>query len=164
MTASIEEIERRLRIMEDIEEIKQLHVRYLDAYGTFNVPVIMESFARDAVADVRPAGDLICKGKKEIEKMFLENFNMANPPRKLPMDARFAVHPLITVTGDTAKAKWTYYHLHSHPRTCQSLFWIQGIYTVDLVREDGRWKFNYLKWRPSLGMQLGTPPYEGMDS
>jgi len=40
MTANFEEIEKRLRIMEDIEEIRQLHARYLDAYGTYNVPVI----------------------------------------------------------------------------------------------------------------------------
>jgi len=161
VTASLEELEKRLRVVEDIEQIRQLHFRYLNAFGVFDVEEMLDCFAEDATADVRPTGDIIARGKSEVTKLFNEVFGFADVDKtNLPMDARFAVHPIITVDGDRAKGKLIYYHLHSHPRTNQSLFWIQGKYDVEYIRENGQWKFYYLKWRASLGQKLGTPPYE----
>ena len=70
----------------------------------------------------------------------------------------FEVHPIISVDGDTAKGNWVMYIMYFYPRTGQSLFWVQGIYDVDYIRENGEWKFKYLKWRERLGQPGGGPP------
>ncbi|MFC1945879.1 nuclear transport factor 2 family protein [Chloroflexota bacterium] len=159
------EVKKRLSIVEDIEEIKQLHIRYFNALaGLGTLEDAVDCFTENATADVFPVEKIVLNGKVEIANRFHEAFGDLHPsadkPLKPPTDARFIVHPLISVDGDKATGSWIYYHLHSHPRTFQSLFWIQGIYDVEYARDNGKWKFSYLKWRCRMGAQLGTPPYE----
>jgi hypothetical protein len=43
----------------------------------------------------------------------------------------------------------------------QSLFWVQGFYDMDYVRENGRWKIKVMRWTERLGLPGGGPP-EGL--
>jgi hypothetical protein len=68
------------------------------------------------------------------------------------------VHPVITLDGDTAKGKWLLYMLYSYPRTGQMMFFVQGFYENEYVRENGRWKIRLMTWSERMGLPGGGPP------
>jgi SnoaL-like domain len=62
------------------------------------------------------------------------------------------------VNGDRAKGKWLLYMMYCYPRTGQSLFWVQGFYNMEYVRENGKWKISYMNWTERMGLPGGGPP------
>jgi len=44
------------------------------------------------------------------------------------------------VNGDTAKGDFMLFMMYFYKRTGQSMFWVQGQYDNDYVRENGQWK------------------------
>jgi hypothetical protein len=55
----------------------------------------------------------------------------------------FIVHVNSTkVNGDKTTGKWLPYMMYFYPRTTQSLFWVQGFYNMEYVRENEEWKIN----------------------
>ena len=148
MTA--EEMENRLRTLEDIEEIKQLNEYYVEH---FNPPVweeIEKCFAREAVMDVY-AGKV--KGKEEIRKLLTENVAQIHAG----VDEYFVVHPRISVSGDQAKGSWLLLELIARPRKHPFKLpflpadytpdWMTGFQDVEYIREDGKWKISKMHWR-----------------
>jgi len=151
-------MEKRLKVTEDIEQIKQLHRRY-ENYHTFGDEWgRLSCYAENAILEY---GGMQYKGKKAIA----EHMRLTGKPepwvdKENPLPAgHFVIHPLITVDGDRAKGTWLMYEMQSHARTYQSLFWVQGLYDCDYVRENGEWKFSYHRWRPRISPP-GTPPWE----
>jgi len=51
--------------------------------------------------------------------------------------------------------------MYCYPRTGQSLFWVQGFYNMEYVRENGKWKISYMNWTERMGLPGGGPP-EGL--
>jgi len=138
-----DEIEKRLKVVEDIEDIKQLHYRYVNCIMFAKWDEIMECFADESEADL---ADGLKKGKAEIEKDFRERIAQIHIGR----EGDLVVHPIISVDGNTATGNWIIYLMYSQPRTWQSLFWVQGIYDAKYVKENGQWKFSFLKWTRRL--------------
>jgi hypothetical protein len=60
--------------------------------------------------------------------------------------------------GDRAKGKWLLYMMYCYPHTGQSLFWVQGFYNMEYVRENGKWKISYMNWTERMGLPGGGPP------
>jgi len=152
----INKMEQRLSVLEEIEEIKKLHRKY-ENYHTFGDDWgRLSCYSEDAVLEVEGT---IYKGKTAIaEHMRLTGEPVPFVDKKEPLpDGHFAVHPIIEIEGNKAKGSWLMYEMHSHPRTYQSLFWIQGVYDYEYVKENGTWKFSYMKWRPRIHTP-GTPP------
>ena len=141
---TLEEMEKRLRTVEDIEQIKQLHNRYINALTFINWDNIIDCFAEDSSIDVQFGG--LIKGKASIATFFKERLSQIH----IGKEGIFAVHPQITVVGDTAKGNWLMYMMYADHRTWQSRYWIQGIYDAEYVRVNGQWKFHHLQWRPRL--------------
>ena len=73
----------------------------------------------------------------------------------------FVVHPIIRVDGDKATGKWLIYLMYCYPRTGQSLFWVQGFYDMDYVRENEKWKISVMRWTERMGLP-GTGPPTGL--
>ena len=152
---ALKDAQKRLRVVEDIEQIKQLQYRYLNCVMFAEYDNIGDLFAENAETrfsfgtEPRPP----TKGRAAIEKMFQRPGG-----HHVGKEGDFEVHPIISVDGDTAKGNWVMYIMYFYPRTGQSLFWVQGIYDVDYIRENGEWKFKYLKWRERLGQPGGGPP------
>jgi ketosteroid isomerase-like protein len=132
---TLEEMEKRLQLLEDIEEIKKLHETYVYCLSSRQWDVWLDCFAEDAVADIQMHP--LCRGKKEIEKLIYEDFEM------LPKTPGHLVEqPVITVDGDRAKGYWILYLFHDGDP-----FWIQGRHDCEYVKVDGKWKFSLVKFK-----------------
>ena len=59
---TLEEMEKRIRAIEDLEEIKKLHQGYMDLMDNLRYEEVLDLFTEDAVAEVRSSG--IKKGRK----------------------------------------------------------------------------------------------------
>lgn len=150
---SLEEIEKRLKVLEDIEEIKQLHVHYVNCLTTVEWDQVVDCFAENGVIDFGNRG---AQGKGDIERLFKEQIAEMH----VGLEGNFVVHPIISVQGDTAKGSWLLYTQFPRPRSfpadMKSLMgdetpdWMQGFYEMEYKREGGKWKISLLKWRRRL--------------
>jgi len=59
------------------------------------------------------------------------------------LEGDILVHPVIDLDGDKAKGSGALHDVLL-PRTGQSLFWVQGFYDMDYVREKGKWKISVM--------------------
>jgi hypothetical protein len=147
MTLTLEEMEKRLKVLEDIEEIKQMHIRYILDLNHQNFEGMIDCFTDDAVMDYWDHRE----GKEEIAKFFRK---MAADQRKNKAwkGGQILLHPLITVDGDTAKGNWTWYRL-TGLGTIQKFTSDQGLeipfpvpfpgfYTMEYRRVNGKWKMS----------------------
>jgi hypothetical protein len=141
-------MEKRLGIVEDIEEIKKLQIHYVTLVSTAKWDEIMNCFAQNVEIDLK-GGAFKSKDRIEIEKYFKEDLSKIHVGR----EGLFSVNPYITVDGDTAKGTWMLLMMFFHHSTWQPVVWLYGFYNMEYVRENGKWKISYLKWRSRMGLQ-----------
>ena len=148
---TIEELEKRLRIVEDIEEVKKLHLTYINALITCDWDKVEDCFTENSVVDFKESG--ILRGIRAISSDFRERISQSH----IGKEGILSVHPIISVEGDRAKGSWTFYNFTYHPREFadfpdpeQAPDWVQGLYDMEYVRMDGKWKISLLKWRSRL--------------
>lgn len=137
---TLEEIEKRLRALEDLEEIKKLHRKYISYLDHLQFDRVLDLFTDDAIVEVRDSG--LKKGKKEIAEIYL-GILAKRTSRK---DGHLVGQPEITVDGNTARGHWIVYIFFSEP----SIQWVQGRNDCEYVKEDGQWKFKRLKFTRTL--------------
>jgi hypothetical protein len=144
----LKEIEEKLRILLDIEEIKKLQAYYVSRINPPKWDEIKGCFAKDAVFDTY-AGRV--RGIELVEKILTENISQIHKGQF----AVFIVQPIIEVDGDKARASWGLVELL--PDNLKMPFmqgdppkWVYGPYDMEYVREDGKWKISYLKWRSNI--------------
>ena len=63
---TLEELEKKVKALEDIEEIKQMHINYIIALNHQNFEEMIECFTEDATMDYQGKRE----GKGEIAKFF----------------------------------------------------------------------------------------------
>lgn len=146
-------LESRIQVLEDIEEIKQIQLRYVNCLINTAWDELVECFSRDGCFSAH-AGD--ARGKEAIKKIFTEKLS----ENHIGQEGIFAVHPIITVDGDKATGSWLLYTQFALPRKLKSIppqfvtndapDWIQGYYSMEYVREDGKWKISNLKYRTRI--------------
>ena len=153
----------RLRVTADIEEIKQLTIRYVNAIALGNYEGIVDNFAEDAVLDLSKPNQpqdtnppLYLKGKENLRHFYEHVLSQGHTGQ----DGFFVVNPFITVDGDRAKSTWFLYIMYRYPRTGQSMFWIQTLFQPEYVREADGWKFSAVRARERLGIPGGDMPME----
>ena len=138
----LEDIENRLRTIEDIEAIKSLQNEYLTYVLNRQWTEIPDFFAEDAFVIVGSHGK--CRGIEEIRILFREVISKANAGKD--RDAHFTVMPVITVDGDRAKGHWMLYIMIADSATGAVSKLMQGRYDCDYVKQGGKWKFSKLIW------------------
>lgn len=148
----LEEMGKRIRISEDIEQIKQLHARFVDAHVFGDSEGEAACFAENGILSL---GEMQLKGKAEISKFGQK----PKPPEGKPVrpvltEGGFVVHPQIKVDGDKATGHWVNYNLFSYADTKQILFWMQALEDAEYIRENQEWKISYMKW----DLRYGLPP------
>lgn len=136
------DLAKRIQIIEDIEEIKNLTHRYLFWINERKMDEVLTCFADNASVEVMPMP--VCKGRTEFTKLFKESVAKSNAGKD--RDKHYAVMPVITVDGDKAKGEWLIYILINDPVTGNASRWIQGKYENEYVKVAGAWKFSVLKW------------------
>jgi ketosteroid isomerase-like protein len=133
---TLEEIEKRLKTLEDLEAIRKMHHDYIYALASQQWDDMLACFTEDAVADIYNWG--IKHGKKEIEQLFKGQFN----GKILPTHGHLAGQPVIKVDGNKAEGHWILYMFLPEPQ----MRFVQGRHDVQYVKENGQWKFKYLKF------------------
>ena len=133
---TLEELEKRITTLEDIEEIKKLHKECVFYLANRKWDDLLDCFTEDVTADIDTYGRR--KGKKESGELVNNIFD------KLPKAmARPVGQPAISVEGDRAKGHCVLYTLPYGP----SATWIQGRCDHEYVKTDGKWKFSSMKFR-----------------
>ena len=150
---SLEDLEKRVQRLEDMDRIKKLHVHYVNCLTTASWPEVLDCFAETAVVDF-PQG--VARGKAEIQAIF-KNVVAA---MHVGLEGNFVVHPIVEVDGDKATGSWLIYIQFCHPRDMPADFtdqlggkspdWMSGFYEMEYIRENGQWKISLLRWRKRL--------------
>ena len=152
---ALEELGKRVRLTEDIQEIHELQRRYVNALIRTDWDDCADCFSENAKVDVYRHDPIV--GNANIRKWFKKELYKTHAGK----EGDIVVHPVIKVDGDKATGQWLLYMMYCYPRTGQSLFWVQGFYDNEYVRENGKWKISLMYWRERMGLPGGGPP-EGL--
>ena len=134
---TLEELEKRIRVLEDMEEIRKLHREYVYFLANRQWNDLVDCFREDALYDISDHG--LRKGKKEIEDIVKNEFDKLIKPTH----GHFSTQPVISVDGDKANGHWILYLFFPEPEVS----WVQGRYDCEYVKVDGKWKFSSMKFR-----------------
>ena len=134
---SIAELEQRIRVLEDIEAIKQLKSRYCNVCDTgYDPDRITELFTEDGIWEGGEFGT--ATGHAALRKMF-EGLQKA-----VSFAQHNAMNPVIEVAGDRARGTW-YLFCPYTSRAKEQACWIAGNYRDDYVKVNGVWKYQHLR-------------------
>jgi ketosteroid isomerase-like protein len=147
---SLEDLEKRMQAMEDIEAIKKLHHKYINLMDALEYIKVLELFTDDCTSEVRKSG--VKHGKKEIEDIYLGI--LAKNRGNQRFDGHLAIEPDITVEGDTAWGTWIIYMLFSKP----TINWVQGKNECEYKKINGQWKIHKLKFTRTLASDPALYP------
>ena len=146
------DLERRIRVLEDIEEIKRLKARY-NSYcdDSYDVDGIAGLFTEDGIWDGgsfaltrRHRG--VAVGRAQIRKFFENNSDT------LPFAVHMVMNPIIEVDGDTATGIWYLFQAGTVAAGNQAI-WGAARYDDEYRRVDWEWKIKHLRltsffWTP----------------
>ena len=147
---SLEELEKRVQALEDLEEIKKLQQRYIDLMDHLRYEEVLDLFIEDATSEVRNFG--VKKGRKEMAEIYLGV--LAKNRGNERFDAHMAIEPDIIVDGNTARGTWLIYIFFSKPE----IQWVQGKNECEYRKEDGAWKISKLKFTRTLASDPSQYP------
>jgi hypothetical protein len=133
---NLEELAKRVQAIEDLEEIKKLHQKYIDLMDNLKYKEVLDLFVEDASAEVRNWG--VLKGKEGLTEVYINRLGR----RKERSEGHFIVEPDITVEGDNARGTWLLYMLFSKP----AVEWVQGRNEAEYIRVGGKWKIKSMKF------------------
>lgn len=134
-------VESRLRVLEDIEAIRQLKARYCAACDDDHNPrKLAPLFAKDAVWEASGVGR--AQGRAAIAE-FLGAIGASGRIRN---SAHHAMNPIIEVKGDKAVGHWRLIMLYTGnlPDGQVQYMRIIGWYREEYIRIDGEWLFQNL--------------------
>ena len=135
MIQRFEEMEKRLSVLEDMEAIKRLQTEYVNMLQSGNYDNVGDLFTEDAVFEA--AGPTIT-GKDKILKLYKENISINHNGE----EGDILVQPIIDLDGDKAKGKWSIYFFYYHPKTYQTMWFVQSWFDMDYKKVDGEWKIS----------------------
>ena len=146
---SLEDLEKRIKVLEDIEDIKRLKRRYcLYCDDNYDADALADLFTEDAVWD----GGI--RGKSEGREAIRSFFQKA--PQRLPFAIHMVTNPIIEVDGDTGKGTWYLFQPCTFADGDRAV-WGAARYDEEYVRVNGQWKFQNL----TLTSHFWTPFDEG---
>ncbi|MFC1532675.1 nuclear transport factor 2 family protein [Thermodesulfobacteriota bacterium] len=148
---TLEELKKRVKVLQDIEEIKKMHRDYIFWLSEQNWDDMTECFAENAIIKIGVHGaqddNDEAKGKKEINRIFKDVIGKRALEVK-PKGGHILLQPVITVEGDRAKGHWDMnrfvYNPDAHGGPAPEMG--PGRYDCEYIREGGKWKISNLKW------------------
>jgi uncharacterized protein (TIGR02246 family) len=130
-------VERRLQIMEDKEEIKELLIAYGRDFDKRDFDAYAQLFVSDGVWVGGAPGSHVYTGPDAIREFVAKTY----PPSQYPGSFHIMSSPSIQIIDEnsaTAWSRWTYVVLGIHGEPAP---FAAGHYEDVLVREKGVWKF-----------------------
>ena len=146
--SSIEELEARIKTLEDIEAIRILKGKFAYYADTKNWQDFMDLVEDDAVWAFGVFGHY--EGSEEILRFTRDIFD------KYPYMLHHFYDVAIEVKGDTATGIW-YFLVPSTNGRDERAEWLAGVYKEKYVRVNGEWKFK----RVDADLQIVAPYNEG---
>ena len=147
---SLEDLEKRIQAMEDLEAIKKLHQTYIDLMDNMEYEKVLDLFTEDGTAEVRNFG--IKRGRQELRETYIEGLAKHRAGQRT--EGHLAIEPNITVEGDTARGTWLIYMLFSKP----TVEWVQGTNEAEYRKENGRWMIRSMKFTRTLASKEDMYP------
>ena len=147
---SLEELEKRIQAIEDLEKIKKLHQHYINLMDNLQYQEVLDLFTEDATVEVRNSG--VKRGRKEMSEIYIDTLARLRGTDRF--EGHMAIEPDITVDGDTAEGTWIIYMLFSRP----TIQWVQGINECKYRKENGEWKISKLKFTRTLASDPSMYP------
>ena len=142
---TLQDLEARLKVLEDVEAIKRLKARYC-AYcdDNYDAAGIAALFTEDAVWDGGMRGR--AEGREEIREFFKRS------PDRISFAVHMVTNSMVEVDGNTAKGTWYLFQPCTWTEGNRAV-WGSAKYHEEYVRVDGDWKFRNLKltsffWTP----------------
>lgn len=134
MVSRLEQLEQRIRALEDVNAIRNLKARYA-AYcdDNYNPDGIAALFTADAVWESQGLGRF--EGREAIREFFRGASHIFS------FAIHYSLNGQIDVQGDTARAQW-YLFMPCTLAEGNRAMWRAGIDTEEYVRVDGEWKFH----------------------
>lgn len=133
------ELERRLRVLEDIDAIAKLKAAYCAACDDdHNGEAVAALFVEDGTWE--RAGQPPCHGRDAIAAYM----NRIHHSRVMNRSAHMVTNPVIEVDGDEATGRWRFVMMYTASDD-RSFVRIIGHYRETYVRRDGRWFFQSLQ-------------------
>ncbi|HKV53459.1 MAG TPA: nuclear transport factor 2 family protein [Candidatus Binataceae bacterium] len=131
------DLEAKVRMLTDLEEIRLLKTRYAAACdNNYDADAIAELFTEDAIWDGGKLGK--AEGREKIRRFF------RRAPEIFPFAIHHVMNPIIEVSGDRATGQW--YLLQPATRAPgNQAVWLSAVYHDDYVRVDGKWMFQHLR-------------------
>jgi hypothetical protein len=146
---NLQDLERRITEIEDLEKIKKLHQKYIDLMDNLKYEEVLDLYTEDGTAEVRFSG--LKRGRKEIREIYSK---ILTDRAHTKTEGHMAIHPNINILGNTASGTWLVYMLFSRP----SIQWIQGINECEYRKENGEWKISKLKFTRTLASDPSLYP------
>jgi len=144
---TIDELQKRITILEDIEALKNLKARYCSICDDDHNPdEIVKIFASDGVWE--GTGISAHHGHAAIRELF-EGFR-----DRISFSQHNVFNPRITVDGDRATGIWYFMGPFTFRKGNRQM-WLAARYEDDYVKVGGEWKIAYLR---AIGRM--TAPYE----
>ena len=126
-----EELEKRITVLEDIEEIKKLKARYCAVCDDDHNPdMITTLFAEDGIWEGADVG--AHRGHAAIRKLF-ESFR-----DRISFSQHNVMNPIIEVNGERAKASWYFLGPFTF-RKGNRAYWLAARYEDDYIKVNGEW-------------------------
>ena len=149
LSTRFEELEQRVRALEDVNEIRLLKAQYA-AYcdDNYNPDKIAELFVEDATWESGALGRF--EGREAIREFF------RGASKIFTFAIHYGLNPQIEVNGDAAKARW-YLFMPCTVSDGNKAMWRAGIDDEEYVRVKGKWMF---KSKTSTSI-FSTPFEEG---
>jgi hypothetical protein len=128
----LDELEARLRVLADQDEIETLKARYWRAIDAKRPDEAEACFTEDAIVDF----DSVPRCESRAAFMEIVRIGAARPAA---WDMHHGHHPRIVFTGpDTATGEWDIFY-HGIDLSARSLATMAGTYTDSYVRRNGTW-------------------------
>jgi hypothetical protein len=137
-------LEERVRILEDIEEIRQLKARYMVTADKHDNVGYANTFTVDGVFECGPFGTF--EGREALRGLKHPSFCF-----------HMAMNPIIQVDGDNATGQWHLLEAITLPD--KGPIWGACLYEDKYVRVNGEWKIKHSKMIP----YMFTPYHEGWE-
>lgn len=144
---SLAELENKLKALEDLEKIKNLHHKYVNLMDNLKYQEVLDLFTEDAEVEVRNSG--VKHGRKEICEIYLDISSRKMGNRNC---GHLAAQPDIFLNGDTARGTWLIYMFYPEGK------WVQGINDVEYRKNNGNWKISKLNFTRTLASEPALFP------
>jgi hypothetical protein len=140
-------LETKIRVMEDIEEIKKLQ----KAYGYY-LEHMMEEDILDLFADGNDSEVWVAagkfKGKEAISRLYRYIRDGFRGREFLHQVMQLSGIVDVNPDGLTAKGRWYGFGAQAIPLKGGKINpgWMNGIYEMDYLKQEGKWKIKRLRW------------------